>query len=141
MFIVVSVCLSVCPPGVGCSYMTTTHDALDRVRTVQGLPPLPEMVKLVQLGPHSSGSSGQVGGGGGARNMKSMRLLSTAIFGSATASLCRAPSPGHVQTCSLGSTDGWQPTGMLSCYFFHSLDWFMKTDHLFHYVTHNNLFT
>ena len=30
---------------------------------------------------------------------------------------------------------------MLSCYFFHSLDWFIKTDNLFHYVAHNNLFT
>ena len=85
--------------------------------------PAPSMFKLVHLGPH------------GTWNQYSQTCTNFFIVQRPF------PYPGHVQTCSLGSTDGWQPTGMLSCYFFHSLDWFIKADHLFHYVEHNNLFT
>ena len=58
MFIVVSVC----PPGVGCSYMTTTHDALARARTAQGLPLCPKWSNLFNLDITVADPAGGLGG-------------------------------------------------------------------------------
>ena len=109
--------------------MTTTHDALARARTVQGLPLCPKWSNLFNLDITVADPAAGLGG-------KKHEIYAAAFDGHLFYDLFLQPPPlwirhcltsqvtlpGHVQTCSLGSTDGWQPTGMLSCYFFHSLD-------------------